>query len=248
MTERVYRNLADPQRAMARLRELVEDAEELVVVSAPTPLVDELAPELERALDRGVLVLLLVGGDATIETARDRTYPATLVRYWESVADFVVSALVDYDRGLVSMAELHDPEGAAGRALVYRDGFIGDMQFNTIVIARWQQSPEIYARESPALPRAYESLFEAVIDGARHLREGRPLAARVAGHATTTDEQIEIEGPVVNVRQNLVSPSTNTFPIEQSLVVDTGERVYTVGGPSAQIEDLRADRVELYEE
>lgn len=247
MSDVRYRNLTDRGEAIAALREQLAGAEEIVAMSAPAALVDELADDLEAVLDRGVLVLLLVGGEA-LEPARDRTYPATLVRHWEPAADYVTSIVVDYHSGMLTEAELHDPDGREGRALLYHDRFIGDLQLNTLTIAWWQRSPEIYATDPTPLPAPHDSYLYAVIDAAKYLRDGHSLAARIEGVATADGEPMTVEGQVVNVRQNIVSPSTNAFPLEQSIFVadDSGD-VVSVGGPSAQVEDIRARHVELYE-
>jgi len=246
MAEERYRNVHDREAAIEALRDLLAGAEEVVAFSAPVALVDELAADLEAALDRGVLVLLLVGGEP-LESARGRSYPATLVRHWEPAANYVTSIVVDYHSGMLTEAQLHDSEGRSGRALVYHDRFLGDLQLNTLTIAWWQRSPEIFATKPTPLPVTHESFFYAVIDAAKYLRDDHDVAARVEGVTTAEGEPTSVDGQLVNVRQNLVSPSTSSFPLEQSLFVAAGDRIVSVGGPSAQVEDLRAERVELHE-
>lgn len=246
MSEQYYRNLEDRAAALSSLRDLLATATDLVICSAPSPLVEELTPELEAALAEDVLVLLLVGGDVD-EPTGERPYPATLVRHWERPIDFVTAASVDYDQGFYTEADLHDPDGRSGRALSYRDQFFGDLQLNTMLFAWWQRSPELYAADPDPLPTTHDSFFRAVIDAARFLREEQPLAARIEGRTTDGDEPATVEGEVVNVRQSIISPATNSFPIEQSIFVATQDGVVSAGSNSAQVEDLRADRVEFFE-
>ncbi|AGN01418.1 transcriptional regulator [Salinarchaeum sp. Harcht-Bsk1] len=246
MREQHYRNLEDRAAALSSLRDLLATATDLVICSAPSPLVGELTPELDAALADDVLVLLLVGGEVETSTG-ERPYPATLVRHWERPIDFVTAASVDYDRGFYTEAELHDSDGQAGRALRYRDQFFGDLQLNTMLFAWWQRSSELYAADPAPLPTTHDSFFRAVIDAARFLREDQPLAARIEGRTTDTNEPATVDGEVINVRQSIISPATNSFPIEQSIFVASTDGVVSAGSQSAQVEDLRADRVEFYE-
>jgi len=59
------------------------------------------------------------------------------------------------------------------------------------------------------------------------------------------DDPGTIEGTVVETRQGLVEPQTNAYPIEHTLVVDTGEETVTVGGAGSFIEDYEATEVTL---
>lgn len=245
MAEQYYRNVEDPVEAVAVLRDLLADAEELIVLSAEFPLVEELADTLTAALESDVLVLLLVGGES-LEAAREREYPATLARHWERPVDFVTAAVVDYHTGFFTMASLRDPESAEGRALRYRDRFFGDLQLNTMLSAWWQRCPELYAAEPTPLPVTHESFFYAIIDAARYLRADEPVAARIEGEATESGEPVTVEGEVINVRQSIISPATNSFPIEQSIYLSTRDGVRSVGSTSAQVEDVRAERAEFY--
>lgn len=248
MSHGKYKNFYSRAEAIPQLQKLLKGAEEIVTLSIHPGLVEDIEDELTAALDRDVLVLLLLGGEGVPDEDGDRTFPATVVRHWEPIDELLTTCVVDYYRGVVTDLRLDRPRGDEGRVLVFTDRFLGDAILTNTLANHWYNGHEVYRADPRPLPQEYDSFFYAIIDAAQHLQAGRDLHARVT--ATVVEESIEqttVEGPVTNVRQSLVYPMTSAFPSENSLFVDTADGVVSVGGPSAAIEDTRAVKLELFE-
>jgi hypothetical protein len=244
MEPQTYRNVSTKSEMVTELRELAEGAEDIYAFQGPREFVPELADALEAAHDRGVLVLLLLA-DEDPEALTGQSYPATAVRQWNPQGPIVTSAMVDYVSGFVTDAQFDDYDGD-GRALAYHDRYFGGMHLTSLILNYWREGREVFTADPKPLPREYESFYHAVIDTAKHLRNDRDLYARVCGRRKRDDEPETITGPVVNVRQNIIYPITNSMPSENSLFLETDDGQLSIGGPSSELEDLRAEDVELF--
>jgi hypothetical protein len=97
-----------------------------------------------------------------------------------------------------------------------------------------------------ALPGTFTNFRQAVHQATCWLRAGQPVSATVAVRpVTAADDPGELTGPVVETRQGLVRPETNSYPIQHSLVVEVDGETVTVGGPGSFLEDYETDEVEL---
>jgi hypothetical protein len=249
MEPQTYRNVSTKQEMLSELRELAETAEDIYAFQGPSEFVPELEEAFEDAHNRGVLVLLLLADDDP-DSLTDRSYPATAVRQWNPQGRTVTSAMVDYVSGFVT--DLH-PGGVenydgGGRALIYHDRYFGGMHLTSLILNYWREGREVFTADPEPLPREYESFYHAVIDTAKHLRDDQDLYARIRGRRKPEDDCETFTGPVVNVRQNIIYPITNSMPSENSLFLESDAGQVSVGGPSSEIEDLRAEDVTLLSE
>ncbi|RQH01923.1 TrmB family transcriptional regulator sugar-binding domain-containing protein [Natrarchaeobius oligotrophus] len=248
MGGQTYENFYARGAALSKLREQIRDSEEIVALAAPVELIREIEDVLWDALDRGVLVLLLLASDElTYEDVTTREFPATIVRYWEPRGIVVTSGMIDYHSGLITVSPLYDPDAEVGRTFAYHDEFFGNMQLTSLVVNFWRRGDEVYAADPRPLPHTYDSFFYAVIDAAKRLRDRHDLYATVSITDGSDRYGDSIDGPVINVRQNIVYPMTNSFPAENSMFVECERGVVSIGGPSATVEDVGASAVKLYE-
>ena len=111
----------------------------------------------------------------------------------------------------------------------------------------WPVAKELFVAEPAPLPGTYTDFRHAVFQATLRIQDGSDFRARVEGRSTTDDDPIELEGRVTDVRQGLVVPANNDFPVEHSLVLETDDGTYTIGGKGAFVENVEADAVTLLE-
>lgn len=239
-----FEPFSTPEAAESALRVLVESADEELLFSGSSAILDRVRPALEDALDRGVLVLLLTSG---VEDDRFEDV-ARVVHVWEDAGPLSVICTADDRDGLcanelVFEEPLNDDEG-----VLFSHPLVRTHLFSTVIGNTWNRATEEYIGEPDPLPATYRNFPTTVVNATLHLREGRDLDAAVRGKHVGTTEEVTLEGAVCNVRQSFVSPITNSFPVENSLFVRTADDdVVTVGGPGAFVEDVEGYEVTLRE-
>ncbi|WP_123533469.1 TrmB family transcriptional regulator [Halosimplex salinum] len=227
------------ETAVKRLREGISEAEHEVLVAVPEHAYEDIEPELQAAVDRGVLVFLLVGDAADLDGEESRLEAsAAVARSWSESLPFMYaaddeSAMIGHS-GILSGTHV-DKEAVA----VTQDNLAGSI-VGLYFGAYWPAATEIHVREPDPLPQTCEWLRHAALEAALHRREGTELYADV-----TTDDGPEVEGRVSQVRQAFVEPATNEYTLETSLYLETDDGEVSVGGPGSFIEDYEAERVEL---
>jgi hypothetical protein len=110
----------------------------------------------------------------------------------------------------------------------------------------WPAAGEVATAAPAPLPAEYANFRHTVLQATLRLRAGETPRVTVGGRWTDDDESAEFGGRVVESKQGMVEPTTNEFPVEHSLVVETddGETV-TVGGQGAFVEDVEAELVRI---
>lgn len=234
------------QTVLKRVRSLLSAATEEAFVALPSPVVPDVADAMAAAVDRGVCVLLLEGAaspDDGGDPADRFGGTATVVRQWNEDMPFV--ATVDATSGLVGERRLlvgsHDERQAVSLA---QSQIVGSL-FGSYVSSFWPMAEEAYVADPVALPLTYTMMRPAVLQAALHRAAGRAVEATVEVAATDGGDRETVTGEVVDVRQGLVEPPTNSFPVENSLVLDHGGEAVSVGGQGAFVEDYVANEVTL---
>ena len=237
---------------LKRMRQRVENAESEVVLSVPMDRLDELADALSAAVDRGVLVVLVVS-NVPVETELQLDGLASLARAWDQPMPSMVTA--DQTEGLVAPTEMITRSEGGHQAIAFGQRQLGPVIVGSFFGNYWPNAEERHTVAPAPLPRTYGEFRHAVLQATLHCREGDAPAVTVEGTmlskeadtaAAETADGVELRGKVVETRQGLVVPFTNDFPVENALVMETddGER-YTVGGPGAFVEDVEAETVTL---
>lgn len=241
--------LRSRDRIFATVREAIESADQEVVLSIPAAAVPELEDVLRAAMDRDVLVLVLLfdratGDEPSIDPS-SLTGLATISRWSAHIAP--VTCIVDDTRGLTGHGRtLDDGEVPDREAALFDNPHIAGSLYRDFVGNFWMVSNEIHAAEFGELPASYPSIRHTVVWAALYLRDGIHVRARAEGRITETDEETTVEGDLLTVRQGIVYPASNSFPIETGFVVrrDDGSR-WSIGGPRATLEDFAATDVTL---
>jgi len=225
---------------LKRIRGLIDEADTQVTLSVPASHLSDVADELRAAVDRGVLVLLIV---SDVDGTPDVAGIASVVRVWEEPMPTMLA--VDGRIGVVAPTEMLLRSNTGQQAIVFAQQQLGPVIVGSFLGNYWPVAKEVAVAEPADLPGTYTDLRHAAFQATLHMQAGTDLRARVEGRSTTADEAVELEGRVTDVRQGLVVPPNNEFPVEHSLVVETDDRTYSVGGKGAFVEDIEADVVTL---
>ncbi|UWG49821.1 Sugar-specific transcriptional regulator TrmB [Halalkaliarchaeum sp. AArc-CO] len=233
---------------LKRIRALIREAETELVLSLPIDHLPDVREELAAAVDRGVLVLLIVAG-VDDQTELSETLPelngiASVTRTWSEPMPTILA--VDSRIGVLAPMEMLVRSNSDRQAIVFTQEQLGPVIVGSFLGNYWPVAEEVAVADPAPLPREFADFRHAVLQATRHLRAGTDLRASVEGRATEDDEPVAIEGRVVDVTQGLITPANNEFPVEHALTLETDDgTVVTVGGPGAFVEDVEASAVTL---
>ena len=229
-----------------RLREYIGSAEKELMLAIPEGYLPEVADELADAYERGVMVLLLISDvdePEAILAGQDRPV-GSVVRVWDHGMPILLAA--DEQLGIASPAEMVTRTNSDDRAIALVQGQIVPIIAGSFLANYWPFAEEIYITEPAKLPTTYRSFRHAVLQATLHDRAEATVYARATAQPVGDDgEFTTISGTVVETHQGIVNPSTNTIPIQHSLVLETEEGEVTVGGPDSFLEDYEARKVTL---
>lgn len=226
-----------------RIAELLDRADVEATLAIPHRLLDEVTTELRDAVDRGALVILLVTeagpeDDFTIDGL------ASVARTWEQPTPTILA--VDREMGLVAPPEMLSQANSSNQAIVFAQEQLGAVIVGSFLGNYFPMATEIYAPDPEPLPVTYEDFRHAVLQATLHSRAGTTVHAHVTGRPLYGDDgPTELDGVVVDVRQPLLDPTSSSFPVENTLVIETDEGTYNTGGLGAFVEDFEATEVEL---
>ncbi|MFC7075313.1 TrmB family transcriptional regulator [Haloarcula halophila] len=226
-----------------RLSEYIADAESEIMLSVPQQYLSEIGDDLAAAVDRGVLVMLVVNSTTRIDPT-DVEGKAAVARAWEQ--EMPIMLTVDGQYGLVAPADMVLRTNSDQRAIAFVQRQIVPILSGSFLGNYWPMATELHVGEPHPLPETYRSFRHLVLQATLRLRADEPVTfvADVAP-VQATDDPGHIEGQVVDTRQGMVEPQTNAYPIEHTLVVELGDETVTVGGPGSFLEDYEANEARL---
>jgi sugar-specific transcriptional regulator TrmB len=230
------------ETARKRLHDAITGAEREVFVAVPEDVFPDIESALRAAVDRDLLVFLLLGeADASDDSgANERRFAgvADVVRVWDAGLPFVYA--VDDASAMIGDPDFlsgpHDDKQAVTVSQHHLTGSVHGMYLS----AYWPASTEVYVTDPDPLPKSFDWFRQAVLHAFLHQRRGTNLWADIA-----TEDGEEVSGPVRRVKQAFVDPATNDYTLETSIVLDTDDGEVSLGGPGAFIEDYEADTVTL---
>ncbi|MFC5277219.1 TrmB family transcriptional regulator [Halorubrum rubrum] len=238
-----------------RIRSLLEGADAELTLSLPAKHLTAVRGALADAVDRGVLVLLVVTDvedavgvrDALGETAGidpDLGGIASVVRTWGEAMPTILT--IDTGRGLIAPPELLRRSDSDRQAIVFAQEQLSPVIVGAFLGNYWPAATEVSLSGPAALPAEYEDFRHAVFQATLHRREGDAVRATVAGRWIDEDaEPVEVSGRVRSVKQAMVEPTNNEFPVENSLTIETDEGPVSVGGQGAFVEGVEAELTRL---
>lgn len=220
------------QSVERRIERHVADAIDEVFVVLPAPTFGRMRGALADAVERGVFVYcLLVGPDLESVVADEDDFGevARVLRTWDARAPVFV--LRDAAAGVIgSRGALTDRHGDS-YAVAFNQpevagGFYGDVMGNV-----WSMADERFVADPVPLPNSFDHFRNGVTTAAQHVQAGRELVADLrVRDVETGGERTFSDAPVVAARQNLVEPTTSSFPVENSLVIEVDGETASVGG------------------
>lgn len=236
------------QTVLKRIETLLETATQEVTISLPATVLPEIRSTLQETVDRGVMVLLLLGTveDELQEADRPESMIqfASAIRSWDALVPTMVTT--DQRHGLIAPSQMLTTTTSETKAIAITQEQLVPVLVGSFLANYWPVAEEIAVTNPDSLPRTYESFRHAVFQIARHLDTETPLWATVEGQSVGDDAYPPtLEGDVTSVRQSLVRPETSRLPVENrfELMVD-GEPI-TIGGKDAFLEDYEAKSVTL---
>lgn len=235
------------QTALKEIRRIVNSANEEAFLALPHYAVEKFEEDLEAAFDRGVMIVLHEGAiEPQSPEVAERRFDglAHVVRQWHHDMSFVATA--DSTSGIVGGRRLLRNDDNDREAVVVSESHVVGSMFGSFQGGFWAAGEEVYTGEPVSFPASYTMARPTVLNAVLAQLGGRMLQAEVSGFTTDTEESRTVTGRIVEIRQGLVEPFTNSFPVENSLTLETddGERL-TVGGAGAFVEDLRANKTTL---
>lgn len=225
---------------LKRIRAFIESAQSEIALAIPGDHLETVRDELTAAAERGVLVMLIVSG---VEDLPDAASYASVARVWEEPMPTMLA--VDGNVGLVAPPEMMRRANSDSQAIVLAQEQLSPVVVGSFLGNYWPSAREVSVRDPDDLPRTFVDFRHTVLAATLHLRADDDLYADVRGRYTADDGPAEVSGQVVDVRQGLVMPTNNEFPVENALVIDTGEERVTIGGKGAFVEDIEAENVVL---
>jgi sugar-specific transcriptional regulator TrmB len=231
---------------LKRIRQLLSGASEEVTLSVPASLLSEFEDTLWTTIERGVLVLLLVSGERPAPDLSDQVADtASAVRVWGEFAPMLLTA--DRCQGLVAPNEMLMKSNTGKQAIVVDQEQLAPIFVGSFLGNYWPMAEEIYVTDPAPLPQTYEVFRHAVFQAELHSRNNQSLVAQVKARPVDSEDSYQdIEGRIVEIRQNLIQPVRSSFPVENAIVIadDENERI-SIGGTGAFIEDYEAHEITL---
>ncbi|MFC7186047.1 TrmB family transcriptional regulator [Halorubrum yunnanense] len=231
-----------------RIRSLLDDAESEMTLSITADHLPEISESLADAVDRGVLVLLVIsdvegasGDGRGVDTDLDGL--GSVVRTWSEAMPTLLT--VDSAAGVVAPPELLRRSDTDRQAIRFSQEQLAPVIVGSFLGNYWPAASEVATAPPASLPAEYANSRHAVLQATLRLRAGEPPHVTVGGRWTESDEPVELVGRVVKAKQGMVEPTNNEFPVQHSLVVETEEGTVTVGGKGAFVEDVEADLVRI---
>lgn len=236
------------QTVHKRLKRLIQEADLELTVSIPVTTLPEVEDELRDAVDRGVLVILLLTGvNGGTHPKPDFDGLASVARVWSERMPTMVTA--DWHYGLIAPNEMLVQSNSGMQAIALAQRQLVPVLVGSFLGNYWQMADEAYHTEPTDLPATFVGFRHAVLQATLHRRAGRNVYASVDARPVQGEGDYEtIEGEIVSVSQSLIKPATNSFPVENSFVLRTDTGTVSVGGEGAFIEEYEAREIVLHGE
>ena len=218
------------------LREIIESADDELVLAVPPELVGRFESELRACRDEGVIVDLLLSPAAEVPSPAEYDYEsiATHTRARRGVTTPVV-AVADGTYSLYATRAALDSDRNRYGVIFNRSelGFLVSGFLNTVV---WTSAKTLAeAEERPTLPHRYATIRRCVSDLSE--TDGECYAS-IVGRDIETGEDRTVQGRVADV-------SVGTNRETAALTIDTDDGLVSVGGQVAALEDIEAHEIHV---
>ncbi|WP_424015274.1 TrmB family transcriptional regulator [Halorubrum xinjiangense] len=228
-------------------RTFVRDADTQIHATLTRDQFDALRGDLVDARDRGVTVnvtMLARDGDEPLDDA-DYEGAVSVAHRLSRPAPFVLTS------DLRRTAFAPNPAAVEDYGLILRNRSFTYVFFWHSLLFMWLPSPVAYEADA-AGPKRYADIRQFLLENRDLIRGDEPLRVEIEGRETDSDRSVTISGEVVDA-ENLSegdgdedgAPSVLALTGTASMVVDDGEKRWTVGGWGATYEEVEANRIEV---
>jgi sugar-specific transcriptional regulator TrmB len=250
-TETGFEVVHSSQTVERRLHRHLARAEHEVFAIVPAVSFGVVADALADAVSRGLFVYCLLAGETAESRLGEIENPgeyAHVVRTWDGRPPLFV--MRDSVGGVLASYGILTSRHGEEYAIAFNQQEVASGFFGNYVSNVWPMGEQRFVAEPPALPATYEQFRSGVTAAALHTTAGHDVVADLDVNAIEGGERQRFEdAPIREVRQNLVAPATNAFPIENALVVETEGGLTSVGGHTSGLgpyyEEYGANRVTI---
>lgn len=224
--------------------EFVAEADTQVHAALTPDQFDDIRDDLEAAHDRGVTVnVTLLHGEADQEPPPSEfDGVCTGVRRRPRPAPFMVTS----DRRRTAFAS--NPAAIEEYGMVLESRSFTYIFFWYFLSFMWMPWPAVYSSVGEETPIRYASVRQFLLEYGPLLRDGAVVSVVVEGRDVESGDPRELSGAVVDTEHVRDVPESSDQELlgvtgTAALHVDDGDDVVTVGGWSAQREDVEARRI-----
>ncbi|WP_135305410.1 TrmB family transcriptional regulator [Haloarcula amylovorans] len=227
------------ETVLKRAKKAISQAEKEVILAIPEHIYPELESELRAAVDREILVLLLIGKANVGEEDGTRfAGVADVVHSWNESVPFLYT--VDDRTALIGGAEVVSGSNTDEDAVEVTRSRLTGTVLGTYLGTFWPASNEVFVTDPYPLPRTFDWFRQAVLHATLYKSNGIDLWADIETGSGET-----LSGPVREIRQGLVEPPTNEFSLQTSLNIESDQGEVSIGGPTPFMEDYEGKRITL---
>lgn len=229
-----------------RLGGFVESADEEISLSLPGDMIDQVADELAAAVDRGVLVMLVLTGTESSDLDSNDALEgvASIARVRRNRVPTILT--VDKTYGLLAPVEMLAHQNTDVHAISLAQPQLVPVLSGSFLGNYWPMADLAHVEEPCDLPATFRAFRPAVFQAELHVRNDADLLASVEARPVFEDGDYRtLDGRITSIRQSIVPPANNSFPVQNTLVLDTGGESITIGGPGAFVEEYEAREVVL---
>ena len=228
-------------------RTFVRDAETQVHAALTPDQFEALRDDLADARDRGVTVNVTVLAREDDEPLDDADYEGavSVAHRLSRPAPFVLTS------DLRRTAFAPNPAAVEDYGLILRNRSFTYVFFWHSLLFMWLPSPVAYEADE-AGPKRYADIRQFLLENRDRIRGDEPLRVEVEGRETDGDRSVTLSGEVVDAEHlsdadgdGDRAPTVMALTGTASMIVDDGERRWTVGGWGATYEDVEADQIRV---
>ncbi|SIR91895.1 transcriptional regulator [Haladaptatus litoreus] len=236
------------ETVIERAEEAIRNATNQVQLSVTPEQYEALAPALETCYENDVFVSVSLNTSheqpTDLPTDEELDGVVTEARHRHLPAPFL--ALVD--RKITCFAPHTDPVEQYGA--VFEDETLSYVFHWYFEAALWESWPIVHTNHSETLPAEYVNIRRCIRDIAPLLKEGATITATAKGRERGKRNVVALTGEITDVlyangdlRDATQTPSLSSLAGQATIVIETDEGEYGIGGWGAVLEDMEADRI-----
>ncbi|WP_416838819.1 TrmB family transcriptional regulator [Haloferax sp. DFSO52] len=236
------------ETVIERAEHFIREAEDEIQIAATTEQFDRLRPVLHEAKSRGVVIKLSLSPEQNGSNPLEERYDFSEVASEVSLRELVTPFVALIDRSKVCFA----PQPGSGYqfgivANNYPLAYVFHWYYQTSLWDPWELVYTVHGSEPPI---EYVNIRQFIVDAAPLFHEGAEIGVTIRGLDTSTGEERVVSGTVVDLEYTGSTvdnkyPSLSEVSGKVSIFVDDGDRIHSIGGWYAQVEDLELRRLTI---